>query len=124
MNSPPSVSATATPRPITTPEPASTGTRRARHTSRPRRYAPRSLPTKPGSWSCPVFFRKSDASTGMRVSVSSSEPARANTTVHAMGLNIFPSMPPRLRIGRYTMMMMPMPKAMGLTTSWAASAVS
>jgi len=36
--------------------------------------------------------------TGVRV--RKRDPARAKTTVHAIGLNIFPSRPPRERIGR------------------------
>jgi hypothetical protein len=42
----------------------------------------------------------SDATAGMNVIASTSAPASANSTVSAIGLNIFPSMPDRVRIGR------------------------
>jgi hypothetical protein len=44
--------------------------------------------------------RKDEASTGMSVSVSTSDATSANMTVSAIGRNILPSTPCRLRIGR------------------------
>ena len=52
------------------------------------------------SFSSTLPRMKSEIRTGVSRKVRSSEPMSANTTVSAMGLNIFPSTPSRLRIGR------------------------
>lgn len=41
-----------------------------------------------------------EASTGVTVTASTNDPARARITVNAIGWNIFPSIPAKLRIGR------------------------
>ena len=71
MNSPPSRVATSAPAATTASPGDSTSARCEKQASRARRYRARSLPTKRGSCSRPVFRRKSEASTGVRVSVSS-----------------------------------------------------
>ena len=48
-------------------------------------------------------------------------PARAKMTVKAIGRKSFPSMPSRVRIGKYTIMMMSSPNIVGFRTSTAAS---
>ena len=68
-----------------------------------------------------MFFRNNEASTGMIVRAQISEPTRANTTVIAIGRNIFPSMPRRAMIGRYTMVMVITPNATGRATSRQAA---
>jgi hypothetical protein len=100
MNSPPSRVPRRPPAPTATRPVERTSARCRKHVSSARRYRSRSRPTKRGSCSWPVFRRKSEARTGVRVRVRRRDPARAKTTVQAIGLNILPSMPPRVRIGR------------------------
>jgi hypothetical protein len=61
---------------------------------------------------------------GTKVSDSIIAPVSASTTVIAIGWNIFPSMPVRAKIGRYTAAMMPRPNRLGRITSAVADAVS
>ena len=64
--------------------------------------------------------RKYEASTGVAVSDSSSEPVSAKMTVSAIGRNIFPSTPCSARIGRCTIVMIATPKTTGRRTSSVA----
>ena len=64
------------------------------------------------------------ASTGIRVSDSTSDPAIAKLILNAMGLNSLPSRPCRLNRGRNTTMIIRMAKAMGLATSRAAASTA
>ena len=61
---------------------------------------------------------------GTKVSESSIAAVSANTTVKAIGWNIFPSTPSSAKIGRYTAVMMPTPNRLGLITSAVAEAAS
>jgi hypothetical protein len=56
--------------------------------------------TRKLSFSESFLGRSSEASAGMKVKDSTSAPASANSTVRAIGRNIFPSMPTSDRIGR------------------------
>ena len=56
------------------------------------------------------LFRKSALIIGMYVSERINAPNKAKATVCAIGLNIFPSIPSRVKIGRYTMRIIICPK--------------
>ena len=68
--------------------------------------------------------RKSATRAGMKVIDRTVALPRASTTVSAIGLNIFPSMPVSARIGRYTTVMMTTPTSEALSTSCEASSAS
>lgn len=68
-----------------------------------------------------VRGRPTEASTGMRVSDSTSDAARAKMTVSAIGRNSFPSIPSKVNMGKYTIMMISSPNMVGFLTSTAAS---
>ena len=57
---------------------------------------------------------------GMKVTERIMAPNRASITVYAMGWNILPSTPVKVRMGRYTAMMMKTPKMLGRATSLVA----
>ena len=69
-------------------------------------------------------FRISEASTGISVSESTSEPAIAKAMVNAIGLNSFPSRPSSANNGRNTTIMMMIAKAIGFATSLAAASTA
>jgi hypothetical protein len=58
------------------------------------------------------------------VSEKTSEPSSAKMTVNAIGRNSLPSTPSRVRIGKYTVMMISSPNSVGRRTSIAASATT
>src|SRR3546814_19050350 len=65
-----------------------------------------------------------EASTGIKVRLSSIEPAIAKALVNAIGLNILPSRPSSENSGRNTKMMMVMAKAIGLERYFAAASTA
>ena len=65
--------------------------------------------------------RNSEASTGITVTESTSAAVRADMNVNAIGLNIFPSTPSRLRIGMKTMITIRPANRIGVPTSKADS---
>ncbi|MNK96270.1 hypothetical protein D3C87_1165430 [compost metagenome] len=78
-------------------------------------------PTSRGfSFSTSFPFSQKEARTGTKVIARTSEPSKAKEMVKAMGLNILPSMPWRVKRGRKTTMMMAIAKTTGLPTSAAA----
>ena len=70
---------------------------------------------------CLFSLSSSEASTGTRVSDSSSETARANTMVSATGEKSLPSRPCKVSKGRKVRQMMSMPEATGTATSRVAA---
>ena len=84
------------------------------------RYTALTLRISQGSW-CSRSFNSSEASTGTKVSDSSSEAPSANTMVSATGANILPSSPSRVSNGRKVRQMISMPAVTGLATSWVAA---
>ncbi len=63
---------------------------------------------------------RNDASTGITVSESTSEPDSAKTIVSATGLKSLPSSPCSVSSGRNTITMIAMPEATGSVTSRTA----
>ena len=68
--------------------------------------------------------KKRPQSTGISVSVSSSDPTTANEMVTAIGRNSLPSIRWKVRIGTYTVMMMSTANVSGRATSTAACCTS
>ena len=65
-----------------------------------RRYRSRSRRNQDASRWTPPNLRRNDETTGTPVSERRSDPKSAEQTVMAIGRNIFPSRPSRVRIGR------------------------
>ena len=65
-------------------------------------------------------FRNNAASTGISVNASINEPAIAKLILKAIGLNILPSSPCKLKSGKNTTIIMRIANAIGLATSFAA----
>ena len=83
--------------PVATP---ATTRRLAMHQASAGSYSLRAHVTMKLSRSSSLAGRNREASAGTSVSESTNAPASAKSTVMAMGRNIFPSVPPRARIGR------------------------
>ena len=83
------------------------------------RYSAVALRTSQGS-SCAGWPIRNDASTGITVSESTSEPDSAKTIVSATGLKSLPSSPCSVSSGRNTITMIAMPEATGSVTSRTA----
>ena len=66
---------------------------------------------------------KAEIAAGTKVSDRIIEATSAKITVSAIGLNIFPSTPVKVKIGKYTIVIIITPKRLGLITSVALSKV-
>ena len=98
-NSVPSEAARSTVMPRITQAIKASVPRAARQARRAGRYSHRINRTRSTSCESIRFGRKKLESTGTTVSESTSDPIRMNTTVRAIGRNIFPSTPSSVRIG-------------------------